>query len=139
MAKWQGAAGVCVKDGLLLMVLQGKPEEEKRWSVPSGGMEPGETLEMCCVREVLEETGYEVRVVRPVHEKRGSYASIDTEFSVTYYLVEITGGRPTIQDPDGLIYEIAWKSQEELRQLPLSFEEDRPLLLSWAGGREESA
>ena len=30
------------------MVLQGKEEEEKRWSVPSGGLEKGETLEECC-------------------------------------------------------------------------------------------
>lgn len=32
-----------------LMVLQGKVNEEKRWSVPSGGQEE---LEECCVREV---------------------------------------------------------------------------------------
>lgn len=59
MNKWVGAAGVCVNsDGQLLMVLQGKPEEEKRWSVPSGGIEQGEALEDCCIREVYEETGY---------------------------------------------------------------------------------
>lgn len=54
--KWIGATGICVNsDRQLLMVLQGKPEEEKRWSVPSGGKEKGETLEQCCIREVYEE------------------------------------------------------------------------------------
>ncbi|MNI15412.1 hypothetical protein D3C73_687090 [compost metagenome] len=38
MNRWVGAAAICVNsDRQLLMVLQGKPEEEKRWSVPSGG------------------------------------------------------------------------------------------------------
>nr|QRZ16296.1 NUDIX hydrolase [Virgibacillus sp. AGTR] len=51
MKKWLGAAGVCVYDRKVLMVLQGTPEEPKRWSVPSGGLEAGETFEECCVRE----------------------------------------------------------------------------------------
>lgn len=136
MAMWHGAAGVCINEnGQLLMILQGKPEEEKRWAVPAGGLEKGETLEQCCAREVLEETGYEIRIVRQLQVKNGSYASINVDFSVTYYEVEVTGGQPTIQDPDGLIYEIAWKSAEELEQLDLSFEEDRPVLLDWIRGR----
>ncbi|WP_275667952.1 NUDIX hydrolase [Paenibacillus oryzisoli] len=37
MNPWVGAAAICNNsDRQLLMVLQGKPEEEKRWSVPSG-------------------------------------------------------------------------------------------------------
>lgn len=59
MRKRVGAADVCLNaEGRLLMVLQGKPEEDKSWSVPSGGAENGETLEATCVREVCEETGY---------------------------------------------------------------------------------
>lgn len=37
------AAAVCIMEGKLLMVLQGKPEEYKTWSVPSGQIEFGET------------------------------------------------------------------------------------------------
>ena len=34
MTHWVGATGVCINsDGQVLMVLQGKPEEEKYWSV----------------------------------------------------------------------------------------------------------
>jgi ADP-ribose pyrophosphatase YjhB (NUDIX family) len=34
------------------------------WCLPGGHMEAGESLEECCVREVLEETGLQVRVKR---------------------------------------------------------------------------
>ncbi len=33
---------------------------------PGGGLESGETLEECCVRELREETGYEVKPVKPL-------------------------------------------------------------------------
>ena len=39
MQKWFGAAGICINsNGQILMVLQGKPEEKKLWTVPSGGL-----------------------------------------------------------------------------------------------------
>ncbi|GIP32130.1 NUDIX hydrolase [Paenibacillus sp. J2TS4] len=130
MDSWSGSAGVCVNDlGQLLMVLQGKPEEKKVWSVPSGGQEGDETLEECCVREVYEETGYEVKVVKEIQKKQGKHNQI--EFTVTYFAVERIGGTAKIQDPDGLIYDIAWKSAKELQELELSFPEDRAFLLEY--------
>jgi len=37
-----------------------------RWSLPGGGMDPGESAEECCVREIKEETGLDIEVVRLV-------------------------------------------------------------------------
>ncbi|WP_409341985.1 NUDIX hydrolase [Paenibacillus sp. MBLB4367] len=125
---WKGAAAVCVNaQGQMLMILQGKPEEEKRWSVPSGGMEEGETFEQCCAREAWEETGYRVAVGKRLHEKSGEFSGI--AYTVRYFECQIVEGTPTIQDPDGLIHEIAWKSADDLRTLPLCFPEDLAFLL----------
>lgn len=130
MNKWVGAAGVCVNsDRQLLMVLQGKPEEEKRWSVPSGGKEKEETLECCCIREVYEETGYRCKIIKEIKGKTGAFGPV--EYNVTYFEVEILDGQPTIHDPDGLIYEIAWKSSEQLKELKFSFPEDKEFLLQY--------
>lgn len=72
MKRWIGTAVICMNEkNEFLMVLQGKVNEEKRWSVPSGGQEEGEELEECCVREVWEETGYEVEVIDKLCEKKG--------------------------------------------------------------------
>jgi 8-oxo-dGTP pyrophosphatase MutT (NUDIX family) len=52
--------GIIVKDGRLLLSFE---LNNKRYITPGGGLEEGETLEECCVRELLEETGM---LVRPI-------------------------------------------------------------------------
>lgn len=125
LVKWQGAAGICLnEDNQLLMVLQGTKEEAKTWAVPSGGKEAIESFEICCIREVYEETGYVVDIIREVLHKNNNIVE------VRYFETIITGGQMMIHDPDELIYEIAWKSKDELLDLTLSFPEDRQFLLS---------
>lgn len=131
MDKWYGAAGVCAKEGKILMVLQGKIEEPKCWSVPSGGIEREETAEHCCIREVKEETGYDVEIVRPLFIK-------ENEWSETHYFeMAIVGGEPAIQDPDALIYDIDWKSSGEISNLPLTYKKDRAFLMEFLKGIKE--
>ena len=45
-------------------VLMTQREDNSRWCLPGGGMDPGESAAEACVREVLEETGLEARVTR---------------------------------------------------------------------------
>ncbi|XRG79165.1 NUDIX hydrolase [Rossellomorea sp. GAMAL-10_SWC] len=128
MEKWIGATGICInRKGQVLMVLQGKPDEQKLWSTPSGGLEQNESIEECCKREVLEETGYEVDVIKQLFIKEDFSYGFQVE--VHYFEVRINGGNAKIQDPEQLIYEIAWKSADEILVLELSFPEDRNLLI----------
>lgn len=130
MNKWFGAGGICINErGEILMVKQGLPKEEKLWSIPSGGKEINESYEACCIREVREETGYDVQVVKPLFIKESVEQAIDVK--VHYFEVRIIGGTTKIQDPDNLIYEIGWKSVHEVEQLPLSFDKDRVFLLNF--------
>lgn len=126
LGKWQGAAGICFnEDNQLLMVFQGTKEEVKTWSVPSGGKKATENYETCCIREVYEETGYVVDIVKEVLHKNNNLVE------VRYFETIMKGGQMMIHDPDELIYEIAWKSKDELLNLTLTFPEDRPFLLSF--------
>jgi len=132
MEKWFGAAGVCLNDNAeLLMVLQGKPEEVKTWSIPSGGLENGESFDQCCIREIEEETGYIVEICDELNVKEGTYDDLGISFEVYYFLVNIIGGKRNIQDPDKLIYEVAWKTEEELEKLELTYPEDRSILIEY--------
>ncbi len=56
---------------------------------PGGGLEEGETLEECCVRELREETGSEVRVIRKLLVIN-EYC-FDTLYISNYFLCEKTG------------------------------------------------
>ncbi|QWG46023.1 NUDIX domain-containing protein [Bacillus mycoides] len=116
MKRWIGTAAICMNEkNEFLVVLQGKVNEEKRWSVQSGGQEEGEELEGCCVREVWEETGITYGV--PVH--------------VYYYMVKLIGGNMKIQDPDELIHEI-----DEVKKLSLSFPEGYDLLYKYTNKKK---
>ncbi len=127
MEKWVGAAAVCINSqNELLMVKQGKQTEAHSWSVPSGGLERNETFEECCIRELYEETGYIGHIKKPLFVKEADFQNIDVV--VHYYLVDIIGGKMTIQDPDQLIHAIAWQSRKDIEVLYLSFPEDREFL-----------
>lgn len=53
--------GIVIKDGKLLVSLE---EISDYWLLPGGGLENGETLAECCAREIEEETGYVVEVLK---------------------------------------------------------------------------
>jgi ADP-ribose pyrophosphatase YjhB (NUDIX family) len=132
---WYGSAGVCVNDkSEILMVLQGRQEERKTWSIPSGVMEKGETFEECCKREIEEETGYIVDIVQELQIKKGCYLEHNVKHEVHYFLVEAIGGSRKIQDPDHLIYDIQWISLDALKIIELTFPEDREYLISMIKG-----
>ena len=60
--------GAVVHDpqGRLLLIRRAREPSRGLWSLPGGRVEPGETLTEAVEREVLEETGLEVRAGAPV-------------------------------------------------------------------------
>jgi ADP-ribose pyrophosphatase YjhB (NUDIX family) len=70
------AAAACIRDegGRILLLRRA----DGLWSVPGGGLDPGERLDQAVVREVREETGLEVEPVALI----GVYS--DPEYTFTY-------------------------------------------------------
>ncbi len=135
MEKWFGSSAVCINENdELLMVLQGKSEEKKTWSIPSGGKDHHESFQECCMREMEEETGYIAEVMDELKVKTGRYDDLHISFEIHYFSVKITGGKRSIQDPDNLIHDIAWKNIAELKSLDLTYPEDRDYLVTYITG-----
>jgi 8-oxo-dGTP diphosphatase len=59
-----GVGGVVIEHGRALLIRRGSEPLRGEWSIPGGTLELGETLEEGVARELLEETGLEVRVIK---------------------------------------------------------------------------
>ena len=57
-----GVGAVIVQDGRVVLVRRRFEPLQGQWSLPGGGVEVGETLEVAVAREMLEETGLRVEV-----------------------------------------------------------------------------
>lgn len=54
--------GLCMEDGGLLMINHDGIRDGDFWAPPGGGLQFGETMEMCLQREFAEETGFDIQV-----------------------------------------------------------------------------
>ena len=105
------------------------------WALPGGRMDPGENVEQTIVREVKEETGLDVAVVRKIGEyvEKGVKDDVDYEYYPTCFLVKTVGGEIKRQESE--IQEIQLFSLKEL-PYPLAFEHDK-MIQDYLKGKSE--
>lgn len=81
-----------IKDRQVLMVKQYVQRGDIVWNFPGGGIEDYESPEAACIREVKEETGFDVELVNLLHKDENKFT----------YLAKIVGGNLTLDksNPD---------------------------------------
>ena len=77
-------------DGDSGTVLLTRRSDNGCWCLPGGGIDPGESVEEACIREVLEETGLIVRVTRLVGVYSNPHKIIEYADGNKYQGVTIT-------------------------------------------------
>lgn len=97
------AASAVVIDTNGRIVLQRRRDNEM-WALPGGGMEIGESVAACAIRETREETGLDVKIIGivgiysdPKHVFAYDDGEVRQEFSICL-LATVTGGEIIVSD-----------------------------------------
>jgi 8-oxo-dGTP diphosphatase len=81
-------------DDRILLVKRSTPPFIGYWALPGGRIEPGEEADKAIVREVKEETGLDIEILKKIgdyHEK-GLQDGIEYDYFPTCFLVRVIGG-----------------------------------------------
>lgn len=78
----------------ILLIKRSTPPFVGYWALPGGRVDAGETVEQTIVREVKEETGLDVEVVRKIGEyhEQGVQGGMEYDYYPACFLVKIVGG-----------------------------------------------
>jgi len=132
-----GVGGIVISDGRALLVRRGAPPLQGEWSIPGGALEVGETLTEGVRRELLEETGIQVRVLDlidvferinldPSGKARYHYVVLD-------YLCEALSGEACAGSD---VTDVAWASADELETYSLTETATRVIRRAFEMSRE---
>ena len=99
------------RDGRVLLVRRNREPFRDWWDVPGGYLEYDEHPEAAAAREILEETGYEIRITGLVGGYASRYGSEGQRTLDLIYLAEVAGGE---ERPGSDAAEIRWFAPHEL-------------------------
>jgi 8-oxo-dGTP diphosphatase len=125
-----GVGGVVIDKGRALLIRRASEPLRGEWSIPGGMLELGETLEEGVARELLEETGLQVRVLelievfeRIVYSLNGEGAGGEDpkrprfHYVIADYLCErISGNHAAASD----VTDVVFAKEEELARFSLT-------------------
>jgi len=107
------------KQGEILMIRRKKEEVGKnssilRWAFPGGKQRLNETREDCVKREVLVETGYEIKPIRQISLKMHPQFPV----MIVYHLCELASQKPVAKpsEPHEIV-EIKWVNPSQIKDL----------------------
>lgn len=123
-----GIGGVVIEQGRALLIRRGSEPLRGQWSIPGGYLELGESLKQGVARELLEETGLEVRVLDlievfdrvyrdPVDPNSQTRLGPKFHFVIVDYLCEKISGEARAGSD---VTHVAYASELELSQYQLT-------------------
>ena len=112
---------VVFKEECVLLVRRGQPPAEDLWAIPGGSVEIGETLQEAAEREILEETGIQIRAAKPIYTfdviDRDEVGKVRFHYVIVDLAADYVMGEPS---PGDDAVEARWVSAQEIDGLEVS-------------------
>lgn len=95
-----GVGVIIVNHGKVLMGKRKGSHGRNSWSFPGGHLELEEPVEDCARREVLEETGVEIKNLRPGPYTNDIFESEHRHYATLYVVADYDSGEVRVMEPD---------------------------------------
>jgi ADP-ribose pyrophosphatase YjhB (NUDIX family) len=106
------------RDGRVLLVRRARPPAHGLYTLPGGGVEPGESLEQAVIREVREETGLAVAPLGLVGFReaiaRDAAGRVERHFVILPFAARWVAGEIALNEE---LAEAHWRTPDELAGL----------------------
>ncbi|MBN8553639.1 MAG: NUDIX hydrolase [Caulobacterales bacterium] len=89
---------VCFRGDEVLLIRRGRPPREGQWSLPGGRIEAGERAVEAALRELLEETGIQAKILGLIDVVDGVFPEAGLHYVLIDYAARWTGGEPRAGD-----------------------------------------
>jgi len=130
-------AGALVVDGQGRLLLARRAIEPFKgmWDIPGGYLEEGEHPEAGAIREVLEETGLDVRITALVGMYMDTYGAEGVSTLNVFYEAEVVGEIPETLTAKDDVSELCWFDVDALPMAEFSFENGKQAIADWLARR----
>ena len=95
-----GVAVIVHRDSKILLGRRKNSHGEGHWAFPGGHLEFGETPMDCARRELMEETGLEVRRIKPGPYTNDVFSGENKHYITLFMLAEPGSGEPRVMETD---------------------------------------
>lgn len=95
-----GVAAIVIKDGKVLLGQRIGAHSSGTWNFPGGKLDFGEEIFDCARREVLEESGIEIKNLRLGPYTNDYFKDEDLHYITLFVIADHASGTPVIMEPE---------------------------------------
>lgn len=108
----------CIKEeGKILLVQENKKEISGLWDLPGGKLKNTETIEQAAIREILEETGYNIKLQSILLMQ--NYVTPKGEMLIIYFNAKLLSKKQEKYKEEE-IKNVKWFTIDEIKNIPRS-------------------